>query len=325
MSTSSDSVHSTKVAHLHWRCPHRSGAIAELAIVIMPPRPDRAVALQGNGMGLSTSDGLNYNRDRFTCEIHLTVALAEAGRKASTLQRRLSSISQAHQAAGYPSPTHDIQVRTVWAGIRRVRGTKQEQVAPVVTEDLRAMIDALPDNLSGLRDRALLLVGFVCAFRRSELVSLDLEDIRATSEGLVITLHRSKTDQEGEGEEKALPYGSNPVTCPVRAVQDWTNAAGITSGPVFRPVNRHGQVGATRLTCRSVASIIKRAAERAGFDSTLYSGHSLRAGFATSAARAGAEERDIAQVTGHKSERVLRRYIRQGQLFRNPALDVIGL
>lgn len=259
-----------------------------------------------------------------TVALYLT-ALAEAGRKASTLQRRLSSISQAHQAAGYPSPTHDIQVRTVWAGIRRVRGTKQEQVAPIVTEDLRAMIDALPDNLSGLRDRALLLVGFICALRRSELVSLDVEDLRPTPEGLVATLRRSKTDQEGQGEEKALPYGSSPATCPVRAVQAWLKASGITAGPLFRSVNRHGQVGSSRLSDRAVANIIKRAAEGAGLDPALYSGHSLRAGFATSAARAGAEERDIASVTGHKSERILRRYIRQGLLFRNPALYVVGL
>lgn len=259
-----------------------------------------------------------------TVALYLT-ALAEAGRKASTLQRRLSSISQAHQAAGYPSPTHDIQVRTVWAGIRRVRGTEQKQVAPAVVEDVRAMVDALPDSMSGLRDRAMLLVGFVGAFRRSELVSLDVKDIRATSEGLAVTLRYSKTDQEGAGEEKALPYGANAATCPVRALRAWLEGAGITAGPVFRSVNRHGGVGATRLTDRSVANIIKRAAEGAGLDPALYSGHSLRAGFATSAARAGAEERDIARVTGHKSERVLRRYIRQGQMFRNPALHVIGL
>lgn len=259
-----------------------------------------------------------------TVALYLT-ALAEAGLRASTLQRRLSSISQAHQAAGHQSPTHEMQVRTVWAGIRRVRGTEQRQVAPAVVEDVKAMIDALPDSISGLRDRALLLVGFVGAFRRSELVSLNAEDFRATSEGVVITLHRSKTDQEGAGEEKALPYGANEATCPVRALKAWLEGAGITAGPVFRSVNRHGGVGATRLSDRAVANIIKRAAEGAGLDPALYSGHSLRAGFATSAARAGAEERDIARVTGHRSERVLRRYIRQGKLFRNPALHSIGL
>lgn len=259
-----------------------------------------------------------------TVALYLT-ALAEAGRKASTLQRRLSSISQAHQMAGHDSPTRDIQVRTVWAGIRRAKGTAQTRKAPAVIEDVRAMVEALPDSLGGLRDRALLLVGFVGAFRRSELVGLDVEDIRPTSEGLVVTLRYSKTDQEGAGEEKALPYGANPATCPVRALQAWLEAAGITEGPVFRSVNRHGQVGATRLSDRSVANIVKRSAEGAGLDPSRYSGHSLRAGFATSAARAGAEERDIARVTGHSSERILRRYIREGKLFRNPALYCMGL
>lgn len=259
-----------------------------------------------------------------TVALYLT-ALAEAGRKASTLQRRLSSISQAHQAAGYESPTHDMQVRTVWAGIRRTKGTAQTRKAPIVIEELRAMVEALPDGLGGLRDRALLLVGFIGAFRRSELVGLDVEDFRPTSEGLVVTLRHSKTDQEGAGEEKALPYGTNPATCPVRSLQEWLEAVGITEGPVFRPVNRHGQVGSTRLSDRSVANIVKRSAERVGLDPSLYGGHSLRAGFATSAARAGIEERDIARVTGHSSERILRRYIREGKLFHNPALYCMGL
>lgn len=259
-----------------------------------------------------------------TVALYLT-AEAEAGRATSTLSRRLSSISQAHQAAKHDSPTHDLQVRTVWAGIRRAKGTAQKRVAPVVTEELRAMVDALPDTLAGLRDRALLLVGFVGAFRRSELVSIDAEDLTPTAAGFVLNLQRSKTDQEGEGEQKAIPYGSNPSTCPVRALQAWLEAAGIESGPVFRGVNRHGHVAAGRLSGRSVANIIKRHAEAVGLDAERYSGHSLRAGFATSSARAGAQERDIARVTGHRSERILRRYIREGQLFENPALDAVGL
>lgn len=253
------------------------------------------------------------------------VDLADRGRAVSTLERRISSISQMHKAAKHNSPTGDVEVRTVWAGIRRARGTAQRRVAPIVTDDLRIMIEALPDTLAGHRDRALLLVGFVGAFRRGDLVAIDVEDLTRTAEGIVIHVRRSKEDQEAAGQMRAVPYGSNPLTCPVRALQTWLDASGITAGPVFRRVNRHGQLGENRLTGQSVALIIKRAAEGAGLDADLYSGHSLRAGFATASARAGAHERDIARVTGHRSLHVLRRYIREGQLFTNPALRSVGL
>ena len=260
-----------------------------------------------------------------TVALYIT-ALAEAGRAVSTIRRRLASISAAHQAAGHQSPTQDMQVKTIWAGIRRAKGTAQRQVAPVVTEHLRAIVGALQlDTLAGLRDRALLLVGFIGAFRRSELVGLNVEDLTPTAEGFVVTLRRSKTDQEGEGETKAIPYGANAETCPARALRAWLDAAGITSGPVFRAVNRHGQVSARRLSDRAVALIVKRSVEAVGLDASRFSGHSLRAGFATAAARAGASERDIARVTHHKSDRVLRRYIRDAQVFDNAALSAVGL
>lgn len=260
-----------------------------------------------------------------TVALYIT-ALAEAGRTVSTIRRRLASISAVHQAAGHQSPTQDMQVKTIWAGIRRAKGTAQRQVAPVVTEHLRAIVGALQlDTLAGLRDRALLLVGFIGAFRRSELVGLNVEDLTPTAEGFVVTLRRSKTDQEGEGETKAIPYGANAETCPARALRAWLDAAGITSGPVFRAVNRHGQVSAGRLSDRAVALIVKRSVEAVGLDASRFSGHSLRAGFATAAARAGASERDIARVTHHKSDRVLRRYIRDAQVFDNAALSAVGL
>lgn len=260
-----------------------------------------------------------------TVALYIT-ALAEAGRTVSTIRRRLASISAVHQAAGHQSPTQDMQVKTIWAGIRRAKGTAQRQVAPVVTEHLRAIVGALQlDTLAGLRDRALLLVGFIGAFRRSELVGLNVEDLTPTAEGFVVTLRRSKTDQEGEGETKAIPYGANAETCPARALRAWLDAAGITSGPVFRAVNRHGQVSARRLSDRAVALIVKRSVEAVGLDASRFSGHSLRAGFATAAARAGASERDIARVTHHKSDRVLRRYIRDAQVFDNAALSAVGL
>lgn len=259
-----------------------------------------------------------------TVALYLT-QLAEAGRKASTLQRRLSAISQAHQAAGQASPTQHAAVRATWAGIRRALGTAAAGKAPALTETVRAMVGALPDTLGGLRDRALLLLGFAGAFRRSELVGLNVEDLSVTGAGLVVTLRRSKTDQEGTGRPVGIPYGSSADTCPVRAVQAWCAAAGITSGPLFRAVNRHGQVAAGRLSDKAVALVVKRAAAAAGLDPQHYAGHSLRAGLATSAAAAGVSERAIMRQTGHTSERMVRRYIRDGSLFRDNAAAAVGL
>jgi integrase len=246
-------------------------------------------------------------------------------RKTSTLQRRISAISQAHQAAGYDSPTNSYMVRTVWAGIRRAKGMYQEGKDPVLIEDLRSMVNALPDTLTGKRDRALLLVGFGGGFRRSELVAIDKEDIQMVPRGMVIQLRRSKTDQDGRGEKVGIPRGSRPETCPVRALEEWLAESGIDSGPIFRPINRHGQVRNRRLTDRSVALIVKKAAESIGLDPHRFSGHSLRAGMATSAAMAGKDERSIMKQTRHKSTNMVRKYIRDGELFNQNALSDIGL
>lgn len=255
--------------------------------------------------------------------IYLTDLSSRA--KPSTLQRRISAISQAHQAAGYESPTKSSQVKAVWAGIRRVKGTAQQGKAPVTTPEIRAMIEHLPASLLGTRDRALLLLGFAGAFRRSELMSLDVEDVASTNDGAVVTLRRSKTDQEGQGTKKGIPYGSNPDTCPVRSVKAWIDAAGICEGPLFRSINRHGQLQPGRLTDQVVALVVKRAADAAGLDAGHFSGHSLRAGLATAAAMAGASERSIMAQTGHKSVNMVRRYIRDGSLFRENAAACVGL
>ncbi|NTU85099.1 MAG: site-specific integrase [Chloroflexales bacterium] len=251
-------------------------------------------------------------------------ALAES-RKVATIQRRLSSISVAHQLAGHPSPTHEAHVRTVMQGIRRTKGAAPAAKEPAVTKVLKAMVEALPEGAIGARDRALLLLGFAGAFRRSELVSLDVADVRETSDGLVVTLRASKTDQAGEGTKKGIPYGSTPHTCPVRAVRAWKELAGLSEGPLFRPINRHGQVRPRRLTGHAVATIVKRAATLAGLEPAHFSGHSLRAGLATAAAQAGVSERVIMRQTGHKSLPVLRRYIRDGSLFRENAAAQVGL
>jgi len=246
--------------------------------------------------------------------------------KVSTLYRRLSGISQAHQAAGFPTPTGAAQVRLVFQGIRRTLGSASSQKNPAITAEVRAMVETLQlDTLSGVRDRALLLVGFAGAFRRSELVSLDVADVTFNADGLVAQLRRSKTDQEGQGRKVGLPFGSNPLTCPVRALRAWFSQGVIASGPIFRPIDRHGNLQRVRLTDQSVALIVKRCARAAGLDWERYAGHSLRAGLATAAAMADVSERSIMAQTGHKSLPVARRYIRDGSLFRRNAAAAVGL
>ena len=245
--------------------------------------------------------------------------------KTATIRRRLSAVSVAHQAAGEQPPTTDIAVRSAWAGIRRVNGTAQTAKSALLTEDIRRMVTALPSTLIGQRDACLLLLGFASAMRRSELVSLDLCDIEDTNDGLIITIRRSKTDQEGEGRQVGIPYGSDPRTCPVRAVRAWIAASDILDGPLFRSVNRHGQLGAARLSDSSVAFVAKRSAQAVGIDPLTVAGHSLRSGMATSAARAGATESSIMATTGHRSLPVLRRYIRRGSLFTDNAASRLGL
>jgi len=187
------------------------------------------------------------------------------------------------------------------------------------------MVLALPEGPLGLRDRALLLVGFAAALRRSKLVGLDVEDLGFEQAGMVLTLRRSKTDQEGQGQTVAIPYGRHDSTCPVLAVKVWLDASGITAGPVFRAVDRHGNIAAARLSDRAVANIVKRAAAAAGLDPADYAGHSLRSGMATAAARAGASERAIMDQTRHRSVAMVRRYIRRGQLFADNAAGRLGL
>lgn len=259
-----------------------------------------------------------------------TIALylgSQAGRlKAATLQHHLAAIAKAHKAAGYSSPVKDNQlIAETMKGVKAVHGSAQVQKAPVLTEDLRLMLRGLPEKLLGIRDRALLLVGFAGAFRRSELVGLDVSDLSFTAEGLLITLRRSKTDQGGEGRQVAIPSGSHQETCPVRAMRAWLEAAAITEGAVFRPITRHGKIEPTRLSDHAVALVVKRYAEAVGLIATSFSGHSLRAGFVTSAARAGAPERQIMRTTGHRSIEMVLKYVRQANVFTDNAGLTLGL
>jgi integrase len=245
--------------------------------------------------------------------------------KPATIRRRLSSISVAHQMAGRESPTNDISVRSTWAGIRRVKGMASSQKTPLLTEDVRRMVAALPPTLMGQRDACMLLLGFTGALRRSELVGLDIEDVEAIPEGLVVSIRRSKTDPDGEGRQIGVPYGSDPTTCPVRTFGRWVATSGLQRGPLFRPVDRYGRLNDNRLSDRAVALVVKRTAKAAGLDPAAVAGHSLRSGMATSAARGGASEVAIMEITGHKSLPVLRRYIRRGNLFHDNAATKLGL
>jgi site-specific recombinase XerD len=245
--------------------------------------------------------------------------------KTATITRRISAISQAHQIAGFDTPTGAAKVRLVMAGIRRTKGTAQTGKTPILVEDLRRMLAGLHGNLLGVRDRVLLLIGFCGAFRRSELVALDAADVAVTREGLVVTIRRSKTDQEGEGRKIGIPYASHLETCPVRSLQDWLEKSGITEGPLFRPIDRFGRMGSIRLSAAAVADIVKRYVAAVGLDATEFAGHSLRSGLATSAAAAGASERSIMNQTGHRSVNMVRRYIKDGSLFRENAVAAVGL
>lgn len=249
-----------------------------------------------------------------------------AGRlKVGSVQRRLNAITEAHKAIGIDSPTHSSIVANTMKGIRRTKGTAPLQKAPTLTDDIRAMVESTDGGLIGARDRALILLGFAGAFRRSEVVGLDNEDCNFGKDGLTVTLRRSKIDQQGQGRKIGIPYGSNPETCPVRTIQAWLEQAGLNAGPLFRSINRHGQVQSCRLAPAEVARIVKKLIRRAGLDPRKYAGHSLRAGHATSAAIAGASERSIMNQTGHRSVQMVRRYIRDGSLFRDNSAGKLGL
>ena len=244
--------------------------------------------------------------------LHLT-ALAEAGRSVSTVRRRCAAIARAHRIAGHASPTADPSVMTVLEGIARVHGTAPNKKTALLRDPLLELVDRIDTSgNAGLRDRALLLVGFALGLRRSELVAIELKDISPSPDGVTIRIARSKTDQQGRGASLLLPYAESPNPCPVRALRAWLDASGITDGPVFRRLSRAGAIG-TPLTPQSVALIIKRRADAAGLDPREFAGHSLRSGYATQAARDGHRTEQIANTTRHKDQTVLAGYIHAGR------------
>jgi len=246
----------------------------------------------------------------------------------ATITRRLTAITKAHQAAGYkdsPATTRHLIVGETLKGIRRTIGTAQKGRDPLLTSDIRKVVSHAPEGLLGRRDKALVLVGFGGAFRRSELAQIDVSDLTFGEDGVVIDLRRSKTDQEGAGRKVGLPWGAHPDTCPVRALRHWLDAAGIEMGKVFRAVDRHGRVSKSGLNKDSIGAIIKRAALRAGLRAENLSGHSLRCGHVTQCAMNDIPEVLIMRQTGHRSLPTLRKYIRHGDIFRKNSAAGLGL
>jgi integrase len=240
----------------------------------------------------------------------------------ATLVRRLASLSKAHDARGLPNPTHSPLVRATMRGIKRTYGCAQRQAKPLCRDDLLQVLEATGDTLKDGRDRALLLIGFAGALRRSELVGLNVEDLEQMRQGVILHLRRSKTDQEAEGQKIGIPHGRGRW-CPIAALNDWLQLSTIETGPVFRPLDRAGRVGGARLSGDAVSLIVRARVEAAGLDPSRYSGHSLRAGLATSASQIGVPTSKIRAQTRHASDAMLARYIRDGELFNQNAAGAL--
>lgn len=243
--------------------------------------------------------------------------------KTGTVERRLVAIAYERWKVGADTPVIDAGVREVVKGIRRTYGTYKEGKRALSVSDIRDMVQALPRSVAGTRDRAVLLLGFAGAFRRGELVGLDVSDVEEVKEGLIISVRHSKTDQHYHGAEVGIARGQNLTTCPVEALSSWLDASGITGGPLFRPVDRTGHVRRGRLSSCSVALIVRRAANLAGMNADQVAelgAHSLRSGLATSAAQAGVEERLIMAQGRWRTVASVRGYIRRGSIFaQNPS------
>lgn len=236
----------------------------------------------------------------------------------ATLRRRIASLSRAHLALGLPDPTKIDPAKSTMRGISRTHGSAVRSAAPLLRNDLFNSLDKLGVSTRDVRDRALLTIGFAGGFRRSELVGLDVADLNFTPQGIIVTIRRSKTDQDGKGRILGIPTGRSRH-CPVQAAHEWIVAAQLSEGPLFRSVTRRGKVCTARLSSEMVSIIVKRHASAIGLSPQSYSGHSLRAGFVTSAAKEGASSWKIRQQTGHKSDAMLARYIRFAELFEGNA------
>ena len=249
--------------------------------------------------------------------------------KISTLRRRLVAISMVHKLKGYYLDTKDPIITENLLGIKRVKGSIQKGKKPILINHLKSIIDVIDEqkisDIKKFRDKSIMLVGFGGGFRRTELVSINLEDLEFVQEGLKITINRSKTDQLGEGMIKGLPYFTNKIYCPVTNLKKWIEISKIKSGPIFRRFSKGLTLTDKRLTDQSVVLLMKDYLNLAGIENKNFAGHSLRSGFATVAAESGADERSIMAMTGHKTTQMVRRYIKEANLFKNNALNKINL
>jgi len=249
--------------------------------------------------------------------------------KISTLRRRLVAISMIHKLKGYYLDTKDPIITENLLGIRRVKGSIQRGKKPILINHLKSIIDVIDEqkisDIKKFRDKSIMLVGFGGGFRRTELVSINLEDLEFVQEGLKITINRSKTDQLGEGMIKGLPYFTNKIYCPVTNLKKWIEISKIKSGPIFRRFSKGLTLTDKRLTDQSVVLLMKEYLNLAGIENKNFAGHSLRSGFATVAAESGADERSIMAMTGHKTTQMVRRYIKEANIFKNNALNKINL
>jgi site-specific recombinase XerD len=239
----------------------------------------------------------------------------------ATLNRRIAALAKVHRSRGFSNPTSVEVVKATLGGLRRIKGTAQRQATPLIKEDLFVVLEAMGSRLKDIRDRALLLLGFAGGFRRSELVCLYAHDIESVRQGIVITIRRSKTDQDGAGRKIGIPRARGRW-CPVAALDEWLIESGSEQA-LFRPIDRHDRIGAAALSGEAVGLILRERLQAAKIDPDGYSGHSLRAGFATSAAQAGVSSWKIRQQTGHASDAMLARYIRDGELFNDNAAGAL--
>jgi len=249
--------------------------------------------------------------------------------KMSTLRRRLVSIGVMHKLKGYYLDNkHPVIIENLM-GIKRTKGSIQRGKKPILINQLKAIINVINEEkieeIKKIRDKAIILVGFGGGFRRTELISIDHEDLEFVTEGVKITIKRSKTDQFGEGMTKGLPYFANETYCPVSHLKKWIEISNIKDGAIFRRFVKGSSLTSSRLTDQSVVLLIKRYLELAGIENKNYSGHSLRSGFATVSAESGADERSIMAMTGHKTTQMVRRYIKEANLFKNNALNKIKI
>ena len=261
--------------------------------------------------------------------ISLYLTYISKNSKISTLRRRLVSIGMVHKLKGhYLDTKHPIIVENLM-GIRRTKGSIQHGKKPILKNHLKAIINAINEleigEIKKARDKTIILLGFGGGFRRTELISIDHEDLEFVPEGLKVSIRRSKTDQFGEGMIKGLPYFTNENYCPVVNLKNWLKISKIKSGPIFRRFSKGSSLTENRLTDQTVVLLIKEYLKLAGIENKNFAGHSLRSGFATVAAESGADERSIMAMTGHKTTQMVRRYIREANIFKNNALNKIKL